>query len=581
MSALCGFVGPGDPAWIQAMLDAVPARGDRVDVAQPPGVSLGYRHHAGHTGTAPRIHHAPDGALTVCAGTLAPMVDDPAAELDRRLRTGDLEDLDGAFAAARWDGTTLTVLRDPFGVRPLFFTRHGNTLLFASTLTQLLAVPVVPADVSLGAVHAYLTFSFVPGKETMLQGIRRLLPGRRMTVRDGVETFDSWFTLHESLDPALADQGEAVRQVRRVAKAGVRRRLAGEAEVGLFLSGGLDSSAVAYWLKHVGQPFRAFSLDFGPASVEREHAEAVAAALGVPHEWVPADGARVGDLLDPLVRALELPFGDAVTGPQLLLARAARDRGITTVFNGEGGDQLFGGWTSKPMVAAAVYGDEDDDLDTEDTYLRSYHRFYGLEDQLYTPAFAAALGGTVRRRALLSPFLGDASTSAFLNRVRLADLSLKGSQNILPRAEHLTAACGLDMRVPLFDRALAELSFRLPTSLKLHGAAEKFVLKLALQDRLPDEVVWRRKFGMSVPITDWIFGPGGGSGRGPLYPHVVDALGPDAVRRRGWFRPEFVTRLLAGEDAAGEVRRRRVGEKLWTLWMLELWARVFLDRRPA
>src|SRR6185436_15215330 len=209
-------------------------------------------------------------------------------------------------------------------------------------------------------------------------------------------------------------------------------------------------------------------------------------------------------------------------------------------------------------------------------YLRSYHRFYGREEELYTPEFRAQVGGPGQRRAHLKPYLESDRATTFLNRVRLADISLKGSQNILPRAERMSNAWGLDARVPLFDRALAEASFRLPPAMKLHGATEKYVLKLALQRRLPKEIVWRRKFGMRVPITEWVLGPLAGP--------VEDLLGSPSLLRRGFFRDEYVARLRSGQNDAHEIRRRRIGERLWTLAMLEAWLRVFIDgrgRRPG
>jgi asparagine synthase (glutamine-hydrolysing) len=162
-----------------------------------------------------------------------------------------------------------------------------------------------------------------------------------------------------------------------------------------------------------------------------------------------------------------------------------------------------------------------------------------------------------------------------LNRIRLADIALKGSQNILPRAERMSNAWALDARVPLFDRPLAEASFRLPPRMKLHGACEKYVLKLIMQRHLPREVVWRRKFGMSVPVTDWVLGP--------LAPVVEELLGPASLARRGFFRPEYVERLRKGRNDPDETRRRRIGERLWALLALEAWLRVFVDgrgRRP-
>ena len=172
---------------------------------------------------------------------------------------------------------------------------------------------------------------------------------------------------------------------------------------------------------------------------------------------------------------------------------------------------------------------------------------------------------------MLAPYLSGGAAESFLNRLRLADVALKGSQSILTRAERLANAWALDLRAPLFDRALAETAFALPPALKLRGASEKHILKLVLQKQLPKEIVWRRKYGMSVPITDWVLGPLAGL--------VEELLGTAALGRRGLFREEYVGRLRRGETEPGETRRRRLGERLWALAMLEAWLRVFVDGR--
>jgi asparagine synthase (glutamine-hydrolysing) len=483
-----------------------------------------------------------------------------------------MDELDGAFAAALWDATseTLTLIRDPFGVRSLYYVEHGGAFFFASELKQLCAVASLPVEPDLAAIHKYLTFSFVPGEDVPVRGVKRLLPGHIGTLHNGRFSSRPYFTLEEAIDPALEDQRTAVHEVRRLAQRAVRKRLNGEPKVGLYLSGGLDSSSVAVWLKDAGASVRCYSLDFGAKAVEKAQAEQVAKLLELELELVPLDGSELGTIGLDLAHKLDLPFGDPVTGPQYLLGRAARASGFDVVFNGEGGDQLFGGWTSKPMIAARIYGGMFEDESPEETYLRSYHRFYGLEEDLYSPDFRAKVGAPGQRRAHLTPYL-TAGEGSFLNRVRLADISLKGSQNILPRAERLTNAWGLDLRVPLFDRALAQASFRLAPSLKLHGACEKYVLKLAVRQRLPPEIVWRKKFGMSVPVTDWTLAP--------LRAWLDDLLGARSIQSRGLFRTEYVARLLEGRDSPDEPRRRRVGEKIWALAMLEAWMRVFIDSR--
>ncbi len=197
-----------------------------------------------------------------------------------------------------------------------------------------------------------------------------------------------------------------------------------------------------------------------------------------------------------------------MTGPQYLLGQGgARRRLLERVFNGEGGDQLFGGWTSKPMISAELYADLYDEDSREELYLRSYHRFYGLEDQLYTPQFRAQVGGPGQRRALLAPYLRR-RPGHYVSQPRAPGRHLP--QRL---AEHPAAgrarwptARARPTRAAVRP-ALAEASFRLPPQLKLHGAAEKYILKLVLQRHLPREIVWRRKYGMSVPITDWVLGP--------------------------------------------------------------------------
>ena len=341
MSGLCGWVGDADPATLDRMLAPIDYRGDRSDTARAPGVALGYRWWGGRPGKSPGIDR--EGArLVVCAGTLAPPVPSPAAALGARLAPGPdgLDTLDGAFAAAVWEGDRrrLTLVRDPFGVRSLYYTEHRGVLYFASELKQLLAIPDLPARVDPVALHKYLTFSFVPGEDVPIEGVRRLLPGRTASWESGRLDVRPYFTLTEAIDPALEDRPTAVREMRRRFTEAVARRLNGEREVGLYLSGGIDSSAVAWWLREAGVGVRALSLDFGSRSVEREQAGAVAAHLGIPLEFVKVGGDDLVPILTDLVWKLDLPFGDPVTGPQYLLGRAARAAGLDAIFNGEGGD---------------------------------------------------------------------------------------------------------------------------------------------------------------------------------------------------------------------------------------------------
>lgn len=585
MSGICGWVGEADPATLDAMLDAIGHRGDRLERAFPPGAALGYRSWAGRVGHASAIGRR--GAITIaCAGDLTPVAGDPAQRLLDgldQLRRGELEPLDGSFAAAIWDADSerLTLVCDPFGLRSLCYVEHRGTLYFASEVKQLLAIPGLPVEIDPLAIHSYLTFSFVAGPRLPIRGVRRVQPGRVAECRRGDWTERPYVRLCESIDPALEDDDVAAARVDALGRAAVRSRLPsappGQTEVGLYLSGGLDSSTIGRWLLDEGARVRALSLDFGDFGVERAEAELAAEALGLPLTFVDASADAVTPILRDLAWRMDLPLGDGVTGPHYLLGRAARDAGLTSIFNGEGGDQLFGGWANKPMIVAEMYGEPVPTArGRAELFLSSYHRFYKLEHELYTEAFAeqvasAGAGQDDERRLLLERELGSPDMTTFMGRLRRTDIALKGHDNIMPRAERIAGGFGLDVRSPLFDRALTEASFTFPPRHKLLGTIEKAVLKHAVSGRLPDEIVWREKSGMCVPTSHWVLGP--------LRDVVADLLGPDSITARGLFRAPYVTSLRVGKDQANELRPRRIGEKLWALLMLELWLRSFIDDR--
>ncbi|PRQ03114.1 Asparagine synthetase 1 [Enhygromyxa salina] len=560
------------------MLDAIGHRGDQVERAWLPGAALGYRTWRGRPGQAASILERGRYAVA-CAGDLSPSVACPAAAILACVSSPDptRNRLDGSFAAAAWDADAgrLTIICDPFGLRSIYWVEHRGVVYFASELKQLLAIPDLPVEIDPRAIHSYLTFSFVAGDRMPVRGVRRVSPGRVVELHDGAWTERPYLRLVEALDPELEADAAATAMVEALSQAAVKGRLPTAQGIGLYLSGGLDSSAIGRWLHELDVPVRAYTLDFGEQSVERDEAMLVAQSLGLPLSLVDARPDAVAPILPDLAWRMDLPFGDGVTGPHYLLARAASRDGLTAVFNGEGGDQLFGGWTNKPMIAAEVYTPTPSAHSRAKAYLGAYHRFYRLEDDLYTHEFAAdiraQMGDGDERLELLERELGSEDLTTFMGRLRKTDIAIKGFDNIMPRAERIAGSFGLDVRSPLFDRALTEASFTLSPRHKLQGVCEKAVLKRAMSGRLPDEIVWRQKSGMCVPTTDWVLGP--------LRDVATELLGPDSLERRGLFQPAYVSRLRAGRDISHELRPRRIGEKLWALLMLELWMRAYIDRR--
>ncbi|WP_420127115.1 asparagine synthetase B family protein [Longimicrobium sp.] len=435
---------------------------------------------------------------------------------------------------------------DPFGAHAVYALRLDGRAHTAADPRALRHLPGAPRGVDPAALHGYLCFSHPPDPRTLFAGVERVPAPAPWAER-----------------PAPADEGSAVRTLRALLAASVARMLGAERDVGVYLSGGLDSSLVAALLARAGARVHLFSLDFGaPWDAELEHARAVADHLGRPLHRVRARPRDVSRALEPTAAALHQPFGDPVTVPLFLLGQAARDH-VASVFNGEGGDQLFGGWATKPMLAAEAYGGAG--YSREAAYLATYHRFYGVEDQLLTPAARAAIG-TMDAGAWLRPALDAPGLPTLLHRLRAANLRLKGAQNIAPRMAQLAAVHGLQARAPFFDTALAEWTFTLPADFFLRGASEKHLLKRAAQGLLPPVLIDRPKRGMGVPATEWLRG-----WMSPLRWEAARRLSARRLRRDGWFRPEYVAALRRGDDHPGETRRRRAGEKLWALLMLHLW----------
>ena len=449
---------------------------------------------------------------------------------------------------------------DVFGVRARYEVSIGGRVHTAADPRALRRLPGAPGGADPAALYGYLCFSHPPSPLSAFEGIRRAEPPA------------PW---REAPAPEPVDEATAVRRLLALLRDSVRRGLGEEREAAVFLSGGLDSSLVAALVAEAGARLHLFTLDFGaPWDTEVEHAQRVADHLRRPLHRVPARARQVRAALEPTARALHQPYGDPVTVPLFLLGRAARDH-AAVVFNGEGGDQLFGGWATKPMIAAETYGGagHGGGYSREAMYLATYHRFHGLEDRLLTPGARALLGETDAGR-WLRPALEAGGFTSLLHRLRAANLRLKGAQNIAPRMVQLAEAHGMEVRAPFFDRALADWTFTLPPGFFLQGASEKHLLKHAAETLLPPEIVWRPKRGMGVPATEWCLGPLPLVGLlGPLRRETGGRLSRARLKRDGWFDPAFVAGLRRGV-LPGEIRRRRLGEKLWALLMLHVWMDV-------
>ena len=468
--------------------------------------------------------------------------------------------------------------REAFGKTPLYWTEIDSTIWFASHV-QLLLPLISQPEIDVAGFYGYSCFSYVPTPLTPVKGIQ--------AVPAGVELFWSVGTLQpvtiardlwQQAPEQITDEIVAVQQLQDLLQAAIERQIQDlpNESVGVFLSGGLDSSIAAALLVQNGIKVRAYTLDFGEAGIsEQPYAEQVANHLQIPLVKIPVNPKLVRKALKNTARALDLPYGDGVTVPLYLLNQAASQE-VSVVFNGEGGDQLFAGWTNKPLIAASIYGGSDNLIQP---YLQTFHRLYDYTHQSFQPEIIVRTSvPSGNRIQSINPgdWISDALDPAFapelLHRLRRASLMLKGAQNIQPRATNLATWHGLKVRSIFCDLPLAEWTFGVAGTLQLQGACEKYILKRAVEHLLPPEIVWRTKRGMGVPLTGWLYQE--------LWPDLGRWLNPQVLQQAGFWQPDLAERLVSGKFG-GSIQGRRIGEILWLIIMWEQWRLQVLGEQPV
>lgn len=468
----------------------------------------------------------------------------------------------GMIAVAIWDtrARRLVLLRDGVGARTLYYARQKHAWWFAARLRTLHRCPGVSRDLSLPALRDYLTYAFVPGAQTLYRDIEELRPGTTLTL-PGNATHVYWEPAERLGDRAEPLENHA-RRLRVLLEDAVRVRLPAGGPVGVYLSGGLDSSLVtALAAQFATGPVHTFALHFGHEYPnELLFSRLVAEHCRTQHHVLEFPGRLVRDTFGETIAALDDPIGDPLTVPNLLLGRAAaRETGV--ILNGEGGDPCFGGPKNVPMLLHELYASAPEQS-REKAYLRSYQKCYDDLDQLLSPSVRAALQPAPPPESMLTPFFGKNAMSSYLNQLAHINTRLKGADHILTKVNNLTAANGLLGRSPLFDRRVVDDSFATPPEHKLAGAVEKAVLKRAVADLLPQAILDRPKSGMLVPVQAWFRRDMKRWARGLL------------LGRRARIRP-YINRELVREwlDYEGNLWPRH-GVKLWLLATLEVWLQV-------
>lgn len=459
--------------------------------------------------------------------------------------------------------------RAVFGRATLFWTQTDSTIWFSSQLRSLLKILEHPS-ISVNGFYAYGCFSYVPAPDTPVARIFAVPAAMEMSWTTVTSTPQSR-SLHEwrESEEQIGDKHHAALSLRRLLEESASTQLESTSQktIGVFLSGGLDSSLTAALLARNSAKVRAYTLDFSAEHYsEVAHAESVARWLQIPLTKVPVNAKTMRRSLRSTATSLDGLYGDGVTVPLAAMYERASQE-VDLVFNGEGGDQLFGGWTNKPLIASAVYGSLETAGPMASEYMRTCHRFYGLEAATYSSLLLPNIDPAGPLRALRRA-LDPAYTKSLLHRLRRANLLLKGADNIQPRATNLGLAHNLEVRTLFCSRELADWTFSVSDELWLHQTCEKYLLKLAVLDLLPEEIVWREKRGMGVPLTLWL--------KGSLRRWCQRQLRPQLLAAEGLWEKNLQQRISDGE-LSGQVQGRRIGETLWLLLMWRAWREQVYD----
>jgi asparagine synthase (glutamine-hydrolysing) len=503
-----------------------------------------------------------------------------------------VEQFRGMFAFAVWDSgaARLFLARDRVGKKPLYYTLTSRrTLVFGSELKSLFEHPEVVREIDYEALDAYLAFGYVPDPLTIFKGIHKLPPGHHLSFAGGQVSIAPYWDF--SFEPFKTGRKEEyLEELRALLDEAVSVRLISDVPLGAFLSGGIDSSAVVGLMaRHSSRPVKTFSIGFNEDTFdELKYARVTAKQFGTDHhEFIVTPD--VCQVVDDLVWHLDEPFADPSVIPTYLVSKLAR-RHVTVALSGDGGDELFAGYTRyvthrrrdmfstlpgmarrlfRPLSRSLPHGAMGRNylynvsLDPLDRYIDSLSVFTGLgKDALYSPDLKRQLAGRVTAAGRFQEHAWRVKTGERLDALLYLDSKTYLPGDILTKVDRMSMAVSLEARAPLLGHKLIEFVTRIPASMKVNGLETKRIFKSAVQGLVPEAILNRPKQGFGLPLQQWI--------NQELRDYIRDTLTDRKTRERGYFNPGYVD-LLFDEHSRN---RRDHSKPLWTLFMLELWHRA-------
>jgi len=518
--------------------------------------------------------------------------------------------LRGMFAFAIWNRNTKTlfIARDRLGIKPLYYKLTPERLLFGSEIKVVLAHGSVRPECNRAALPEYLAFGYLSGEETFYSGIRKLLPGHTMTIAPGRQPeIRQYWDLDASRPHESRDESYYVRTYRELLESAVESHLMSDVPLGVFLSGGMDSSAVAALMTRIRrEPIETFSVGYPEQTYsELPYAHTVAEHIHSQHREVVVGENDFFAALPHLIWQEDEPIVWPSSVSLYFVARLARER-VTVVLTGEGSDETLAGYTRyaftlknaamhrayRSLVPAALRRSLRDSVARSPllgaTLRRKLeHTFVGKDgdhwDSFYFDNFFSAFNEAEQARLLTAEFAREVPPAtayknvlthwersatkaggAMLQRLLYTDIKTYLVE-LLMKQDNMSMAASIESRVPFLDHVLVEFATRIPRQVQIHGLAGKHILKRALEDLLPREIIYRPKLGFPTPWSGWL--------KGSRLESIRSMLLEPRSLERGYFRRESIDRLFDEH----RTNHRDNYDRIWRLFNLELWHRVCLE----
>jgi len=496
--------------------------------------------------------------------------------------------LRGMFAVALWTESErrLVLARDRMGIKPLYIARHGEDLFFGSELKSIFIHPEIDRRMDLAALDCYLALNYVPGPRTLVEGVEKLRPGYWLEWRDGsVQSEPYWVLPFEA--PSRMSLDDATEELDSLLQLSVREHLLSDVPLGLWLSGGIDSSTILHYATHaLGSPLKTFSVSFrGRSFDETGYIRPIADRYGAQHQELDLNtDLNLLDAIEAFASYADEPNADAGALPVWFLSKMT-GQSVRVALSGEGTDELLGGYLTYRAndlariarrlpsavlglgaAAARCWPVSDEKIGFE----YKLNRFLAgcrMRPERAHVYWNGTFSDAEKQRIL------SAELPAELNSL-LSELSRAGDRtsaylwfdqkyflpdDILAKVDRISMAHSIEVRPPFLDHRIVEFAARLPEHLKIHGAEQKVILRRLMKNRLPESVLRRKKVGFDIPAHQWL--------RGPLRPLLTEVLADGLAGHPGLFHRRAIEACV--EDHME--RRANLGYHLWGLMILFLW----------